>query len=106
MEETRIQIQFSFRITGRTGRMASTQLLSGKLEEDAEPMEMVSEAVGDRWGVSLMGGFMDPPSPKRQEVWDRGERGLWVAPRGEMRELIDGEIFRAVHSDHEPVIRT
>ena len=106
MAETRIQIQFSFRITGRTGRMASTQLLSGKLEEDAEPMEMVSEGVGDRWRVSLLGGFMDPPSPKRREVWDRGERGLWFAPLGEMRELADGEIFRADYADRDPVIRT
>jgi len=93
MEETRVRIHYSFRITGRTGQVVVTQLLSGKLEEDVEPMEMVSEPVGDRWRVSLLGGFMDPPSPKRNESWARGERDLWFEPLGEMRELADGEIF-------------
>lgn len=94
MEGTRVQILYSFSIAGRDGRVVVTQLLSGNIEADAETMEMVSEAIGDKWRVSLLSGFIDPPSPKRHDVWNRGERALWFVPLGEMRELPDGEIFR------------
>ncbi|HLK55978.1 MAG TPA: hypothetical protein VKU00_05425 [Chthonomonadaceae bacterium] len=104
MEETRIQILYSLTIVGRKGRMAAATLLSGNIEEDTEPMEMVSEAVGDKWRVSVVSGFIDPPSPKRQEAWNRGERSLWFVPHGEMRELPDGEIFRTLPTQSSNIL--
>jgi len=93
MQRTRLQILSSFGIVQRKGKCVHAQLLAGNIEEDAEPIEFVSEAAGDRWRVSSLSMFVDPPSPKRKEVWDRGERALWFVPIDEMRNLIDGEVF-------------
>jgi hypothetical protein len=93
MEGTRVQILYSFSIIGRKGRVGVIQLLSGALEGDAEAMEMVSEFIGDRRRVSLLGGFIDPPSPNRHAV---GADALWFTPLDGMRELYDMEVFHTL----------
>ena len=65
-------------------------------------MEMVSEVAHDKWRVSTLEMFIDPPSPKRRESWDRGERSLRFSPLGDWRDLVEGETFSAVTSSLQP----
>lgn len=98
-EPVSVQVILIFKIMGRTGLFVAAQLLTGTIEENMQPIEMVSVEAGDRWHVSLKEWqIFGPPGAdeKRRQLWEQGERTLWFIPMDEMRPILEAEIFQTL----------